>query len=284
MQIHSARYDSSRTKQRMKHRLRSSNRVHPLDRYSRGKSSKSGTIISIIVSWPIRNGCEKSVNRKRERKSKESKEDVDYESNLDDAMKRRRRRRRRRRRGRGRCDVETTHRHGRAPFAWVTSDYVTSVPCRISRLPTALSRCWDNGSIRMDHDPGLDVAGTLEINARIMIPIVLFHRPAIQGNGHVPASPDRRIPSPEYARIDASSASRLPSPLSLLNPSLPSLPRVLFPRLVLSPTAPPCGDLRGSKALPSNRSKYIYIYIYSRLDPRRFFDASRYRGKSWKLR
>ena len=196
----------------------------------------------------------------------------------------RRRRRRRRWRGRGRCDVETTHRHGRAPFAWVTSDYVTSVPCRISRLPTALSRCWDNGSIRMDHDPGLDVAGTLEINARIMIPIVLFHRPAIQGNGHVPASPDRRIPSPEYARIDASSASRLPSPLSLLNPSLPSLPRVLFPRLVLSPTAPPSGDLRGSKALPSNRSKYIYIYIYSRLDPRRFFDASRYRGKSWKLR
>lgn len=67
--------------------------------------------------------------------------------------------------------------------AWVTSDYVTSVPCRISRLPTALSRCWDNGSIRMDHDPGLDVPGTLEINACIMIPVVLFHRRRRRGNG-----------------------------------------------------------------------------------------------------
>lgn len=79
-------------------------------------------------------------------------------------------------------DDEAAHRHSRAPFAWVTSDYVTSVPCRISRLPTALSRCWDNGSIRMDHDPGLDVPGTLEINASIMIPTVLFHRRAIEGN------------------------------------------------------------------------------------------------------
>lgn len=70
-----------------------------------------------------------------------------------------------------------------AASAWVTSDYVTSVPCRISRLPTALSRCWDNGSIRMDHDPGLDVPGTLEINARVMIPIVLFHRRCRRGNG-----------------------------------------------------------------------------------------------------
>lgn len=60
--------------------------------------------------------------------------------------------------------------------AWVTSDYVTSVSCRIIRLPTALSCCWDNGSIRMDHYPGLDVPGTLEINACIMIPTVLFHR------------------------------------------------------------------------------------------------------------
>ena len=70
----------------------------------------------------------------------------------------------------------------RSSRAWVTSDYVTSVPCHISRLPTALSRCWDNGSIRMDHDPGLDVPGTLEINARVMIPTVLFHRRCRRGN------------------------------------------------------------------------------------------------------
>lgn len=76
-----------------------------------------------------------------------------------------------------------TTRLSRSSRAWVTSDYVTSVPCRISRLPTALSRCWDNGSIRMDHDPGLDVPGTLEINARVMIPIVLFHRQRKRGNG-----------------------------------------------------------------------------------------------------
>lgn len=60
--------------------------------------------------------------------------------------------------------------------AWVTSDYVTSVSCRIIRLPTALSCCWDNGSIRMDHYPGLNVPGTLEINACIMIATILFHR------------------------------------------------------------------------------------------------------------
>lgn len=33
----------------------------------------------------------------------------------------------------------------------------------------------------MDHDSGLDVPGTLEINARIMIPTVLFHRLRIRG-------------------------------------------------------------------------------------------------------
>lgn len=79
----------------------------------------------------------------------------------------------------------------------------------------------------MDHDPGLDVAGTLEINARIMTPIVLFHRPAMQGNGHVPGPPDRPVPRPEYARTDASSASRLPSP-RCLNPRSP-FPAHFFP-------------------------------------------------------
>lgn len=65
---------------------------------------------------------------------------------------------------------------GAVARAWVTSDYVTSVSCRIIRLPTALSCCWDNRSIRMDHYPGLDVPGTLEINACIMIATILFHR------------------------------------------------------------------------------------------------------------
>lgn len=81
------------------------------------------------------------------------------------------------------CAETCTTRLHRSSRAWVTSDYVTSVPCRISRLPTALSRCWDNGSIRMDHDPGLDMPGTLEINARLMIPTVLFHRRRKRGNG-----------------------------------------------------------------------------------------------------
>jgi len=34
----------------------------------------------------------------------------------------------------------------------------------------------------MDHDSGLDVPGTLEINACIMIPAVLFHRRRREGN------------------------------------------------------------------------------------------------------
>lgn len=81
------------------------------------------------------------------------------------------------------------------------------------------------------------MAGTLEINARIMTPIVLFHRPAMQGNGHVPGPPDRPIPRPEYARTDASSASRLPSP-RCLNPRSP-FPAHFFPSLSSFPPPRP---------------------------------------------
>lgn len=100
--------------------------------------------------------------------------------------------------GHGTPEVTRRNCIGAAARAWVTSDYVTSVPCCIIRLPTALSRCWDNGSIRMDHDPGLDVLGTLEINACIMIPAVLFHHQHRGSERFVPGSPvairiDRRL-------------------------------------------------------------------------------------------
>lgn len=48
---------------------------------------------------------------------------------------------------------------------------ITSHPslAALADCPPALSCCWDNGSIRLDHDSGLDMPGTLEINACIMI-------------------------------------------------------------------------------------------------------------------
>lgn len=110
------------------------------------------------------------------------------------------------------------------------------------------------------------MAGTLEINARIMIPIVLFHRPAIQGNGPVPGSPDRRIPLPEYARTDASSASRLPSP-RWLNPRSPFPAQPVWFFLSRSPP-------RFAPATFEDRRRFPRIARILASSPRRFFDAA----------